>query len=103
MTLLLRGSAVRNGQQFRNLSSLGDDLTFVIYDTRNNILLTKRSGTGIDQADDGSYLVTVPAEEVNRQTFPLNQYRYAVRIIEGDTGERYLLQHGPFYFKDFPF
>ncbi len=102
MTLLLRGSAVRNGQTFRALANFDDELVFIIYDVKNNVLLTKRSGTGIDQSDDGSYLITIPAEEMNRQTFPIEQYKYAVRLTEGDTGERYLLQHGPMLLKDFP-
>lgn len=103
MTLLLRGSAVRNGKTPRALATLGDVLTFILYDSKNNVLLTKRSGTGISQTDDGTYLITVPAEEVNLQTFPGDQYRYAVRITEGNTGEKYLVQHGPFYFKHLPF
>lgn len=103
MTLHLRGSAVRNGRYSRSLLTLGDVLRFVIYDTAGNIILHKESGTGIDQTDDGNYLITVPAGELNAQTFPKDQYKYAVRITEGDTGNPYLLKHGPLYLKNVPF
>lgn len=74
-----------------------------MYDSRSNVLLSKESGTGIDQTDNGTYTITVPADELNDVTFPAENYRYAVRITEGDTGNMYLLQHGPFRLKDLPF
>lgn len=103
MTLILYGSAVRFGKEPRPLSANSDIITFILYDTKRNILLTKTSGTGIDQSDDGTYIITVPAEELNNVTFPNERYRYAVRLVEGDTGAKHVLSYGPFLIEDLPF
>jgi hypothetical protein len=98
----MRGLGVKRGNQPRTLSLSNDLLTFIIYDSRGNIILTKTSGTGIDQTDDGSYTVVVPADEMNATVFPGSTYRYMVGLTEGDTGEKHLLQHGPFTLTSLP-
>ena len=49
--------------------------------------------------DDGSYTFNVPYTELNNQTFPGTDYRYAVIITEGDSGQRYAIQKGPLTFE----
>lgn len=52
--------------------------------------------------DGGNYIVTISAAEMSRLVLPKDKYHYAVRITEGDTGERWRVIKGELYLEDLP-
>jgi len=89
----------------RTLVANNDLLEFSISDVDNGVpIIYKNSTAGILIADDGSYIITVPATDTERDQLPLAQYRYALRIIEGGNPDNtYELLHGTLFLEDLPF
>ena len=103
MTLKLRGVVDQNHRP-RPFTTKLDTLEFGLAVAPNNSpIITKDSNAGIEIADDGTYEVTVTADEMSRTSLPLPEYWYALRIIEGDTSEKHLLVMGKLTLSDLPF
>lgn len=102
-TFELRG-IIRKENSVRRLVENEDLLEFSISDADTNIpIIYKSSNAGIVVADDGSYTVGIPADEIERDILTDNEYKYAMRITEGDTTKVYGLLHGTLFLEDLPF
>jgi hypothetical protein len=101
LTLILRGSALRKSSGPRRLVEKLDLIEFQISNPLNHSPLLKKSSAtgGIQIADDGSYIVTIPAAELSTDLFPDSTYEYSVIITEGDTGQKYAIRKGPLVFE----
>lgn len=104
LTFSGRGAAVRKGRGLRALALLGDQIEFTIAEDREGPpLLSKSTGLGVEQGDNGVFTVTIPGTELTRSQFPNRRYYYTIKLTEGDTGESYLLGHGAFILESMPF
>lgn len=102
-TYELRGTSRREGV-LRRFVEKADLLEFSI-STDFDIpgIITKTTAAGITVDDSGNFIVTIPKDEIERDDLPEGEYVYALRIEEGDTGNRYTLIRGVLNLEDVPF
>jgi hypothetical protein len=102
-TYELRGTSRREGI-LRRFAEKEDLLEFSI-STDFNIpgIITKTTAAGIEVDDSGNWIVTIPKDEIERDDLPADEYVYALRTTEGDTGNRYTLVRGVLNLEDVPF
>lgn len=102
-TYELRGTSRREGV-LRRFIEKGDALEFSI-STDFNIpgIITKTIGAGITVDDSGNWIVSIDKDEIERDDLTEDAYVYAMRITEGDTGNRWTLVRGVLHLEDVPF
>jgi hypothetical protein len=104
-TFLLRG-VIRYDTEKRELLTNADLVEFSIStdDDIPGIIYKSTLVGGVSIDDEGGYLVTIPPEEIERDSLPLLEYRYALRWTNGtNVEERFTFMRGPFFLNDVPF
>jgi hypothetical protein len=101
-TLYAVGLVIRNGQR-RDLNANNDILTFTISQTAESApLIVKTTSFGIEQSDNGEFVVFFARSDLSETVFTNTEYFYLLRIDEGDTGDSYPVQLGPLILLDLP-
>ncbi|CCF85400.1 hypothetical protein [Nitrolancea hollandica] len=99
-TLLINGLVKRRGK----LENLTDDtLKFAISDEDTQLaIITKTTGGGISQTSNGTYMIEVPATELETLDLPKDRYWFEVEMTE-PSGRRWVVARGPVILYPSPF